>query len=52
VTTNNDYNLAASVKTVVDLLETGGISWAVYQEDMPSTGYTGTSYAAYRRKHK
>jgi len=41
-----------SVKTVVDLLEAKGISWGEYQEDMPSTGYTGMQSGEYVRKHK
>jgi len=46
------------VASVVDLLETAGISWAEYEEDMPYTGFTGfnytnpaTFYVDYVRKH-
>jgi acid phosphatase len=42
----NDARLSApnQVATVIDLLESKNISWAHYQEDMPSPGYQGTSY--------
>ncbi|OAA55126.1 Phosphoesterase family [Cordyceps fumosorosea ARSEF 2679] len=47
----------AEVATVIDLLESKNISWAHYEEDMPYTGYTGSSYKNsrgrndYVRKH-
>ncbi|KAG6914762.1 hypothetical protein DXG01_015453, partial [Tephrocybe rancida] len=51
-------DIPSNVSTVVDLLEDKGISWAEYQEDMPSTGFLGTSFTnpasggnAYVRKH-
>ncbi|GME27158.1 Phosphoesterase [Neofusicoccum parvum] len=31
----------ANVSSVIDLLESKGVSWGEYQEDMPYTGYTG-----------
>jgi acid phosphatase len=46
------------VQTIVDLLEAKGISWAEYEQDMPSSGYTGnynnpkTGANDYVRKHK
>ena len=47
-----------NISTVVDLLETKELSWAAYQEDMPSTGFTGEAYTNrqtgrndYVRKH-
>ncbi|PNY27570.1 acid phosphatase [Tolypocladium capitatum] len=47
-----------NVSTVIDLLESGGISWAHYQEDMPYSGFEGQGYANqengandYMRKH-
>ncbi|KAK9324484.1 phosphoesterase family-domain-containing protein [Lipomyces orientalis] len=47
-----------NVSTIVDLLDTKGISWAEYQEDLPYAGYEGfnfsdqTTYANnYVRKH-
>ena len=48
----------ANISTVVDLLEDKGISWAEYQEHMPSTGFTGFEFLNpdgqndYVRKHK
>lgn len=57
---NDDFNqIPANISTVVDLLDTKGISWGEYQEDMPYTGYTGfnftnqqnTSHNDYVRKH-
>jgi acid phosphatase len=51
-------NIPSNVSTLVDLLEDKGISWAEYQEDMPSVGFTGKSYVNqktgandYVRKH-
>ncbi|KAG6915724.1 hypothetical protein DXG01_010245 [Tephrocybe rancida] len=51
-------NLPTNVSSIVDLLEDKGISWAEYQEDMPSTGFTGfqfqnpkTQATDYVRKH-
>jgi len=56
---NNDNlnNVPANVSTVADLLESKGISWAEYQEDMPSTGFQGLQFPTsgasdYVRKHK
>ncbi|ODA78304.1 hypothetical protein RJ55_05685 [Drechmeria coniospora] len=33
-----------NVSTVIDLLESRGISWGLYQEDMPFSGFEGKSY--------
>ncbi|KAG6887950.1 hypothetical protein C0995_011390 [Termitomyces sp. Mi166 len=41
---DNTINFPSNVSTVVDLLEDKGISWAEYQEDMPSTGFTGAQF--------
>lgn len=48
-----------NVSSVVDLLEDKGISWGLYQEDMPYTGFEGIAYVNqqngandYVRKHK
>jgi acid phosphatase len=48
-----------NVSTVVDLLEDKGISWSIYQEDMPYTGFQGFAWVNqktgandYVRKHK
>lgn len=52
------YDTPNEVFTVIDLLEAKNISWAHYQENMPSAGYLGKSYKnqqngknAYVRKH-
>ncbi|KAJ6785090.1 hypothetical protein PWT90_03547 [Aphanocladium album] len=50
-------SLPSNVFTVVDLLESKNISWAHYQEDMPSTGFQSEGYRNahgqpdYVRKH-
>ncbi len=48
-----------NVSSVVDLLEERGISWSLYQEDLPYSGYQGFSWVNtktgandYVRKHK
>ncbi|QSZ32749.1 hypothetical protein DSL72_002328 [Monilinia vaccinii-corymbosi] len=50
--------LPQNVSSIVDLLEDKGISWGLYQEDMPYTGFQGfewrnreTGNDAYVRKH-
>src|SRR5277367_3049379 len=56
---NDDFNtIPANISTVVDLLDTKGISWGEYQEDMPYAGFQGFNYSnqktfanAYVRKH-
>ena len=57
---NDDFiQIPANVSTVVDLLDTKGISWGEYQEDIPYPGYQGfnftnqqnTSRNDYVRKH-
>ena len=55
-----DFNsrIASSVKTIADLLEDAGVSWSVYQEDMPYSGFEGdwvnqqNGANMYVRKHK
>lgn len=37
-------SLPSNVSTIVDLLDTKGISWAEYQEHIPYTGYNGFEY--------
>ncbi|KAH6606455.1 acid phosphatase [Trichoderma cornu-damae] len=39
-----DFN----VTTVIDLLEDRGISWGLYQEDMPFSGYEGFNYVNHK----
>jgi acid phosphatase len=56
---NDDFDTVPSnVSTVVDLLDTKGISWAEYQEDMPYPGFQGFNFSNqvtfnndYVRKH-
>jgi acid phosphatase len=55
---DNLTEIPANVSTVVDLLESKGITWAEYQEGMPSSGFTGFQFLnpdganMYVRKHK
>jgi hypothetical protein len=37
-----------NVSTLVDLLDTRGISWAMYQEDMPFSGFEGKAWVNQR----
>jgi acid phosphatase len=56
---NNDnlFNVPANISTVVDLLDSKGITWAEYMQDMPSTGFQGMQFLNakgandYVRKH-
>lgn len=56
---NDDFKqIPANVSTVVDLLDTKGISWGEYQEDIPYPGFQGYNYSNqqtyaddYVRKH-
>jgi len=55
---DNLSQVPANVSTIVDLLEEKGISWAEYQEDIPSSGFPGFQFlnakgqSDYVRKHK
>ncbi|EKM52917.1 uncharacterized protein PHACADRAFT_176901 [Phanerochaete carnosa HHB-10118-sp] len=40
------YNIPANISTVIDLLEDKNISWACYQENMPSDGYQGFNFVS------
>jgi acid phosphatase len=56
---NDDFNaIPANVSTIVDLLDTKGISWGEYQEGDPYAGFQGFNYSNqvtyandYVRKH-
>ncbi|KDR66417.1 hypothetical protein GALMADRAFT_232479 [Galerina marginata CBS 339.88] len=55
---NDNLNrVPGNISTIVDLLEARGISWAEYQEDMPSSGFQGFQFLNpsgandYVRKH-
>ncbi|KAL8277669.1 hypothetical protein RQP46_009942 [Phenoliferia psychrophenolica] len=39
-------NSPANVRTIVDLLEPKGVSWAAYMENMPWAGYQGLDYTS------
>ena len=49
--------IPSNIFTIVDLLDQAGISWAEYEENMPTDGYGGLSYTNsdgytyYMRKH-
>ncbi|KAF3015067.1 hypothetical protein E8E14_011141 [Neopestalotiopsis sp. 37M] len=54
---DNPARIGADVETIVDLLEFGNVSWSLYQEDMPYSGFEGdyvnqkTGANDYVRKH-
>jgi len=56
---NNDnlFNVPANISTIVDLLDSKGITWSEYMQDMPSTGFQGVQFLNakgandYVRKH-
>ncbi|KAF9243721.1 phosphoesterase family-domain-containing protein [Melanogaster broomeanus] len=54
---DNLVDVPTNISTIVDLLEKRGVSWSSYQENMPTDGYTGFSFANpdgytyYVRKH-
>lgn len=58
ISSNDFKRLPTTTKSVIDLLEAKSISWGVYQEDMPYSGFQGnyvnqkTGANAYVRKHK
>ncbi|KAJ7729405.1 phosphoesterase family-domain-containing protein [Mycena maculata] len=43
---DNMYHIPSNISSVVDLLEDKGISWASYQENMPTGGFYGFDYTA------
>jgi acid phosphatase len=50
---NNDdyYNIPSNISSIFDLLENKGLTWKLYQEDIPSVGFTGYKSGNYVRKH-
>lgn len=54
---DDEVTIPANVSTIVDLLDAKGISWAEYEENMPTDGYLGDNftnpdgYTYYKRKH-
>ncbi|KAG1639711.1 hypothetical protein G6F44_007559 [Rhizopus delemar] len=51
ITTDDYYNIPANTLSIFDLLEDKGLTWRLYQEDIPSTGYTGYEAGNYVRRH-
>ncbi|KAJ7437921.1 phosphoesterase family-domain-containing protein [Mycena galericulata] len=43
---DNMYHIPSNISTVVDLLEDKDISWATYQENMPTDGFYGFTFTA------
>ncbi|KAI0292822.1 phosphoesterase family-domain-containing protein [Multifurca ochricompacta] len=43
---DNLFNIPSNIATIVDLLDTKSISWASYQENMPTDGFTGFSFSS------
>ncbi|GJJ13952.1 hypothetical protein Clacol_008209 [Clathrus columnatus] len=41
---DNLYNIPTNISTIVDLLEAKNVSWAEYQESMPSDGFQGFNF--------
>ncbi|KAF8589081.1 hypothetical protein K439DRAFT_462946 [Ramaria rubella] len=41
---DNLYNIPQNISTIVDLLEAKNISWASYQESMPTDGFQGFNF--------
>ncbi|RHZ64941.1 uncharacterized protein CDV56_108578 [Aspergillus thermomutatus] len=57
ITDDSTHYISSSTKTIVHLLEDAGISWSLYQEDMPYSGFEAnyknqkTGANDYVRKH-
>ncbi|KAJ7302712.1 hypothetical protein DFH08DRAFT_794280, partial [Mycena albidolilacea] len=43
---DNMYHIPSNISTVVDLLEDKGVTWATYQENMPTDEFYGFNYNA------
>jgi hypothetical protein len=58
VSSDSFTRIGSSTKTIIDLLEAKGVSWGVYGEDQPYSGFEGnwvnqkTGANDYVRKHK
>ncbi|KAN0135813.1 Phosphoesterase family domain containing protein [Lactarius tabidus] len=61
---DNEYHIPPNISTIVDLLEEKNISWATYQENLPTDGFEGLNFSSvnylntsapdytfYQRKH-
>ncbi|KAK1752837.1 phosphoesterase family-domain-containing protein [Echria macrotheca] len=56
ITDDGFHRIGSSVKTIVDLLDAKGVSWSIYQEDMPFSGFeadwkNSAGATDYVRKH-
>ncbi|KAJ5559621.1 hypothetical protein N7513_002020 [Penicillium frequentans] len=57
ITDDSTHYISSSTETIVDLLEDAGVSWSLYQEDMPYSGFEAnyanqkTGANDYMRKH-
>ncbi|KAG2416055.1 phosphate-repressible acid phosphatase precursor [Aspergillus terreus] len=57
ITDDSTHYISSGTKTIVDLLEDAGVSWSLYQEDMPYSGFEAnyrnqqTGANDYVRKH-
>lgn len=51
ITDDDYYNIPANVSSIFDLLEKKGLSWKMYQENIPSIGNTDYRVGTYVRKH-
>ncbi|KAI9022821.1 phosphoesterase family-domain-containing protein [Phycomyces nitens] len=45
------YNIPSEQSSIFDLLENKKLTWKLYEEDIPSTGFTGDNAGHYVRKH-
>ncbi len=58
ITDDSFKRISSTKKTIIDLLEAKGVSWSVYGEDQPYSGFEGnyvnqkTGANDYVRKHK
>ncbi|KAK6971692.1 phosphoesterase family-domain-containing protein [Favolaschia claudopus] len=43
---DNMYHVPSNISTVVDLLEERAVTWATYQENMPTTSFYGFSHSS------
>ncbi|RCH93885.1 hypothetical protein CU097_012169 [Rhizopus azygosporus] len=51
IVTDHYYNIPSNIPSVFDRLEEKGLTWKMYQEDLPFVGFTGYKYGRYVRKH-
>ncbi|KAG0747196.1 hypothetical protein G6F57_006109 [Rhizopus arrhizus] len=51
ITDDDYYNIPANVTSIFDLIEKKGLTWKMYQENIPSIGNTDYRIGTYVRKH-